>query len=133
MAGFSVNLYFVFSNYVVCCGTVKRFGHPPLLMHNTDLTEQFKKNSNEDVMTYFWNVLVLKLWTFIFVLWMIVMNLTLVSGGCNEVPPLLSAGLSDDILLPVFPTPGLPDFLMNISPTSPPNSHHRFVLHALLM
>jgi hypothetical protein len=48
---------------------------------DTDLREQFSKDSNEDVLTYFWNVLVLKLWTFIFVLWMLVMNITLMTEG----------------------------------------------------
>jgi hypothetical protein len=48
---------------------------------DTNLNEQFRKAKSEDVMTYFWNVIVLKLWTFVFVLWMISMDLTMIFNG----------------------------------------------------
>jgi hypothetical protein len=47
----------------------------------TNLEDQFKKHPREDMLTYFWNVIVLKLWTSIFVLWMITMDLTLITNG----------------------------------------------------
>lgn len=48
---------------------------------DTNLSEQFRKAPHEDVLTYFWNVIVLKLWTFIFVLWMITMDLIMIFNG----------------------------------------------------
>jgi hypothetical protein len=48
---------------------------------DTNLNDQFKKADNEDVLTYFWNVIVLKFWTFVFVLWMISMDLILIFKG----------------------------------------------------
>jgi len=48
---------------------------------DTKLSDQFRKEPGEDALTYFWNVIVLKLWTFIIVVWMISMNLTLIFGG----------------------------------------------------
>jgi hypothetical protein len=48
---------------------------------DTNLNEQFRKPDNEDVLTYFWNVIVLKFWTVIFVLWMISMDLTMIFTG----------------------------------------------------
>jgi len=47
----------------------------------TNLTEQFHKDPDEDALTYFWDVVILKLWTFGFILWMIVMNVSLLSDG----------------------------------------------------
>jgi hypothetical protein len=48
---------------------------------DTNLNDQFRKADNEDVLTYFWNVIVLKFWTFVFVLWMISMDLILIFNG----------------------------------------------------
>jgi hypothetical protein len=48
---------------------------------DTNLNEQFRKPDNEDVLTYFWNVIVPKFWTVIFVLWMISMDLTMIFTG----------------------------------------------------
>jgi hypothetical protein len=62
-------------------GSLMTFAGVFFFFKDTNLTEQLRKDPNEAVMTYFWNVLVLKLWTFIFVLWMIVMNITLASEG----------------------------------------------------
>jgi hypothetical protein len=48
---------------------------------DTNLAEQFRKDDNEDILTFFWNVVVLKLWTGIFIVWMIVMNMLLLFQG----------------------------------------------------
>ncbi|HEY0656048.1 MAG TPA: hypothetical protein VGD65_23095 [Chryseosolibacter sp.] len=47
----------------------------------TDLNEQFRKDPTDDFLTYFWDVIVLKLWTAIFVIWMLVMDLVLLTKG----------------------------------------------------
>lgn len=52
-----------------------------LFFKKTNLREQFKREPKEDILTYFWNVIALKLWTFIFALWMILMNKVLISDG----------------------------------------------------
>lgn len=39
------------------------------------------EDSNDDILTYFWNVIVLKRWTYIFLVWLISMNLTLILKG----------------------------------------------------
>jgi hypothetical protein len=46
-----------------------------------DWNEEFRKDPKEDVLTFFWNAIVLKLWTFIFVVWMIMMDLALIIKG----------------------------------------------------
>jgi hypothetical protein len=48
---------------------------------DTNLTEQFRKDRREDILTYFWNVLFFNVETFIFVVWMITMNLILIFDG----------------------------------------------------
>lgn len=47
----------------------------------TNLVEEFKKDEDEDILTYFWNTIVLKLWTIIFLLWMLFTNLGLLAMG----------------------------------------------------
>lgn len=47
----------------------------------TNLTAEFTKDPKDDILTFFWNVIVLKFWTFVFVFWMIAMNITLVING----------------------------------------------------
>lgn len=62
-------------------GSLMTFTGVFYFLKTTNLNDQFRKTDNEDVLTYFWDVIVLKLWTFIFVVWMISMNLTLISTG----------------------------------------------------
>lgn len=62
-------------------GSLMTFAGVFFFFKDTNLNEQFREPDHEDVLTYFWNVIVLKLWTFIFVLWMIVMNLMLLAKG----------------------------------------------------
>jgi hypothetical protein len=62
-------------------GSVITFTGVFLFFTKTNLTEQFRKDPRDHVLTYFWNVLVLKLWTFNFVVWMIAMNLLLLFRG----------------------------------------------------
>jgi hypothetical protein len=75
-------LIFVLGNcmWALCLGRFAWFMHLGSILtfigvfyffKDTDLQEQFRKDPKEDVLTYFWNVIVLKLWTGIFVLIMI--------------------------------------------------------------
>ena len=50
-------------------------------LKQTNLQEEFRMNPKDDVLTYFWDVLVLKLWTCMFLIWMVVMNWMLISRG----------------------------------------------------
>lgn len=47
----------------------------------TNLGAEFTMHPKDDILTFFWNVIVLKLWTFVFVIWMIVMDITLITNG----------------------------------------------------
>lgn len=47
----------------------------------TDLFLEFSRNKNDDVLTYFWSKLALKIWTLIFAVWMVVMVLELLKSG----------------------------------------------------
>ena len=50
-------------------------------LKQTNIQEEFRMNPKDDVLTYFWDVLVLKLWTCMFLIWMIVMNWMPISMG----------------------------------------------------
>lgn len=50
-------------------------------LRQTNLQEEFRMDPKDDALTYFWNVIVLKLWTCMFLIWMIVMNLMLITSG----------------------------------------------------
>ena len=67
--------------WLIPIGTLMTFTGVFFYFKTTSLTEEFTKNRNDDVLTYFWNVIVLKLWTFIFMLWMIPMNIVLLTRG----------------------------------------------------
>lgn len=44
----------------------------------TDWVVEFTKDPQDDLITYFWNVLALKIWTFLLTLWMLVMCIELI-------------------------------------------------------
>ncbi|UII27511.1 hypothetical protein LVD15_03505 [Fulvivirga maritima] len=48
------------------------------------LRDEFRKDPNDDILTYFWNAIVLKFWTFIFFVWMIIMDIVLFTIGFLE-------------------------------------------------
>jgi hypothetical protein len=62
-------------------GSLITFTGAFFFLRMTDLNEEFTMNKNEDLLTYFWNVIALKLWTSIFMLWMLIMNIILFTDG----------------------------------------------------
>jgi hypothetical protein len=67
--------------WLIPIGTIMTFTGVFFFFKTTNLTDEFTKRKNDDVLTYFWNVLVLKLWTFMFMVWMITMNVVLLTEG----------------------------------------------------
>lgn len=47
----------------------------------TDFRTEFIFDVRDDIMTYFWNVIVLKLWSFIFIVWMLAENFSMFIQG----------------------------------------------------
>jgi hypothetical protein len=62
--------------WLIPAGTVMTYIGVFFFFKATNLIDEFRKDKNDDVLTYFWNVLVLKFWTFVFMVWMIPMNIT---------------------------------------------------------
>jgi hypothetical protein len=82
VVGFFAGQFWTFYlQWLIPIGTIMTFTGVFFFFKTTNLTEEFTKDKNEDVLTYFWNVIVLKLWTFIFMLWMIPMNIALLTQG----------------------------------------------------
>lgn len=80
--GFFLGLHWIkYFQLLMPVGSLMTFTGIFFFFKDINLTDQFKKDANEDVLTYFWNVIVLKLWTLIFALWMIAMNIILVLKG----------------------------------------------------
>jgi hypothetical protein len=67
--------------WLIPIGTLMTFTGVFFFFKTTNLTDEFTKNKNDDILTYFWNVIALKFWTFILILWMITMNITLFTHG----------------------------------------------------
>jgi len=74
-------LWFQHLQLLMPIGSLSTFVGIVYFFKDTNLHEQFRRPHNEDVLTYFWNVIVLKFWTLVFVLWMISMDLTLMFQG----------------------------------------------------
>ncbi len=82
LVGFFFGLHWLrYLQLLMPIGSLMTFIGVFFFLKDTNWTDQFKKDPREDVLTYFWNVIVLKLWTFIFVLWMISMDLLLIFNG----------------------------------------------------
>jgi hypothetical protein len=80
--GFFLGIHWIkYLQFLMPLGSLMTFFGVFFFFKVTNLEDQFKKHPGQDMLTYFWNVIVLKLWTFIFVLWMITMDLTLISRG----------------------------------------------------
>ncbi len=62
--------------WLIPIGSTMTFIGVFLYFKTTNLSDEFNFKQNDDVLTYFWNVIVLKLWTLIFMLWMIPVNFT---------------------------------------------------------
>lgn len=80
--GFFLGIHWIkYLQLLMPVGSLFTFAGVFFFFKDTDLTEQFRKDPNDDALTYFWDVIVLKLWTSIFVLWMLVMNIVLITDG----------------------------------------------------
>jgi hypothetical protein len=80
--GFFIGLHWIrYFQLLMPMGFLMTFIGVFYFFRSVNLTKQFEKDEREDVLTYFWNVIVLKLWTFIFLIWMVIMDMTLISKG----------------------------------------------------
>lgn len=78
---FTGQFWTVHLQWLIPIGTIMTFTGVFFFFKTTNLTDEFTKKKNDEFFTYFWNVIVLKLWTLIFVLWMIPMNIILLTRG----------------------------------------------------
>ncbi len=67
--------------WLIPIGTLMTFTGVFFFFKMTNLKKEFTKDPSDDILTYFWNVIALKLWTFIFMLWMISMYIILLMEG----------------------------------------------------
>ena len=82
LIGFILGSFWIeYFQWLIPVGTIMTFLGVFYFFKRTDLVGEFTKNKHGDILTYFWNVLVLKIWTFIFIVWMIFTNLILFSHG----------------------------------------------------
>jgi len=80
--GFFVGVLWIrYVQLLMLFGSISTFLGVFYYLKNTNLAAEFAMNPKDDILTYFWNVIVLKLWTLTFVIWMLVMDLTLISRG----------------------------------------------------
>lgn len=80
--GFFLGLFWIrYLQWLIPVGSVMTFAGVFLFFKVTNVIEEFAKDKSEDVLTYFWNTIVLKLWTLIFMLWMIPTNIILLVNG----------------------------------------------------
>jgi hypothetical protein len=87
LIGFIIGFFWVkYFQLLIPIGSLMTFIGVFYFFKETDLKIEFTKNKNDDILTYFWNVIVLKLWTLIFIIWMITLNLTLLFVGLMNTP-----------------------------------------------
>lgn len=67
--------------YLILVGTLMTYSGIISFFKETDLNQEFKAEKGEDAMTYFWNRIVLKVWTFIFMVWMLFASTILLFAG----------------------------------------------------
>jgi hypothetical protein len=77
-AGQFINAFLL---WLIPIGSIMTFIGVFLYFKTTNLRDEFSFKQNDDLLTYFWNVIILKLWTFIFMLWMIPVNFTFLTQG----------------------------------------------------
>ncbi len=75
--GFSLGQIVNYLLWLIPIGTLMTCTGVFFFFKMTNLSKEFTKDPSDDILTYFWNAIVLKLWTFIFMLWMISMNIIL--------------------------------------------------------
>lgn len=82
LIGFFVGVNWVkYGQLLIPLGSLMTFVGVFFFLRQTDMREEFRMDRRDDVLTYFWNVLVLKLWTLMFLIWMMVVNWALIIGG----------------------------------------------------
>lgn len=80
--GFFLGLHWIkFLQLLMPLGSLMTFVGVFFFFKETNLNIEFTKHPKDDILTYFWNVIVLKFWTFVFIVWMISMNLILLTRG----------------------------------------------------
>lgn len=68
--------WFPFMKYFIPIGTILTYYGSFLFLKNTNLREEFKFENGMGFLTYFWDKLALKIWTIIFLLSMLGVNLS---------------------------------------------------------
>jgi len=74
-------------SWLVHLGSVLTFTGIFFFFKDTNLSQQFRKDPKDDSLTYFWNVIVLKLWTAMFAMWMIAKYLEILFPNNVHVNP----------------------------------------------
>jgi hypothetical protein len=82
LIGFLIGFHwFRYLQLLIPIGSFMTFAGVIIFFIMTDLDKEFSKKPTDDYLTFFWNVLALKVWTFILMTWMIVMNIMLITEG----------------------------------------------------
>jgi hypothetical protein len=80
--GFFIGVYwFTWAQLLMPAGTLLTFTGVFLFFKHTNLATEFAITGSVDLLTYFWNVIALKWWTLVFVVWMMIMNFKLITTG----------------------------------------------------
>jgi len=75
--GLAVNKYF---QLLIPIGTISTYLGIIIFFRTTNLKAEFEFSKDEDFLTYFWNKIVLKFWTFVFSIWMLILNMIFISS-----------------------------------------------------
>ena len=82
LIGFFLGLYWIkYLQIAILIGSGLTFVGIFFFFNSLKLTDQFRKDPSDDFLTYFWNVIVLRFWTFIIAIWMILMSVILITHG----------------------------------------------------
>jgi hypothetical protein len=82
LIGFFIGVHWIkYVQLLIPVGSLMAFFGVFYFFKQTDLEEEFTMDPKDDLLTYFFDVIVLKFWTFIILIWMILMNLVLVTRG----------------------------------------------------
>jgi hypothetical protein len=82
LIGFFIGVHWIkYVQLLIPIGSLMAFCGVFFFFKETNLEEEFAMDPKDDVLTYFGDVILLKFWTFIILIWMIVMNLVLVTKG----------------------------------------------------
>lgn len=82
LTGFVLSSFGVIAfQWLIPLGAIMNFLGIYFFFKSIDLGKEFEFKTGDDFLTYFWNVLVLKIWTFIFSVWMVIMIIELINHG----------------------------------------------------